>query len=97
MPIVSIVLFIVSGALLLYALIAIATKKITVAVTRASSVKNVTKEQAQRIGLLIAFLSIAPMIGGILGLFIHLIIIPILVFFVLFVALLVIGIKIIIH
>ena len=93
MPIVSIVLFIFSGAMLLYALITFLTKKITVMITRSASVKNVTKEYAKSFSYLIALLAVAPFVGGIFGLFIKIVIIPVIIFFVLFIALLILGIK----
>ena len=95
MPIVSIVLFVFGGALLLYALIAFLTKTIIVPIHMMSSVKNVTKEYAERFAGLIAFLSISPIVGGIFGLFIQIALIPVIIFFVLFIILLIIGIKII--
>ena len=69
MPIVSIVLFVFSIALLIYAGITFLTKKITVMPNRSASTKHVTKEYAKRFAGLIAFIAIAPFIGGIFGLF----------------------------
>ena len=93
MPIVSICLFVFGGALLIYALIAFLTKKIIVPIHMSSSVKNVTKEYARKFSNLIAFIALAPIIGGITGLFIERVIIPIIIFFVLFIILLIVGIK----
>lgn len=95
MPIVTIVLFIFSGSLLVYAGITALSKKITVFITRSASVKNVTKEYAKRFAALIAFLAIAPFVGGIIGFITEIVIIPVIVFFVLFIALLIVGIKLI--
>jgi len=95
MPIVSIVLFVFSGALLIYAGITAITKKIEVPINRRASVQNVTKEYATQFAKLIAFLAIAPAVGAIFGLFIEITIIPVIIFFVLFIVLLIIGIKVI--
>ena len=95
MPIVSIVLFVFGGALLIYAGITAVTKKITVLIHQSSSVKNVTKEYAKKFAKLIAFISLAPLIGGVFGLFIEYAIIPVIIFFVLFIILLIVGIKVI--
>ena len=97
MPIVSIVLFVVSGSLLIYAGITALTKRIAVPITMSASVKHVTKEYAVRFAKLIAFLSLAPFVGGVCGLFIELVLIPIIIFFVLFIVLLIVGIKIIMN
>lgn len=95
MPIVSIVLFVFCIAILIYAGIAALRGKLVVPINRSASVKNLTKKYVRKVALLLTFMSIAPFIGGILGLFIEIVIIPIIVFFVLFIALLIIGIKII--
>ena len=95
MPIVSIVLFVFSGALLIYAGMTALTKKIVVPINRRSSVQHVTKEYVKQFAKLIAFLAIAPAVGAIFGLFIEIVLIPVIIFFVLFIALLVIGIKVI--
>lgn len=95
MPIVSIVLFVFSASLLIYAGITAISKKITVFITRSASVKNVTKKYAVKFAKLIAFLAIAPFVGGVIGFITKIVLIPIIVFFVLFIVLLVLGIKII--
>ena len=95
MPIVTIVLFVFSGALLIYAGITALIKKISVMPTRSASVKNVTKEYAVKFAKLIAFLAIAPFVGGVIGFITEIVLIPVIVFFVLFIGLLVLGIKII--
>lgn len=97
MPIVSIVFLVITISFLIYAGITALTKKIAVPINRRSSVAHVTKEYAVRFSILIAFLSIAPFVSFILGLFIKIVLIPIIVFFVLFIALLIIGNKIIIE
>lgn len=93
MPTVSICLFVFGGAMLLYALIAGIRKKIVVQVTRSASVQHITKEYAVKLAKLIAFIAIAPIVGGIVGLFTEITIIPVIVFAVLFITLLIIGIK----
>ncbi len=93
MPIVSIMLFIFGGALLIYALIARITKRITVPANRRASVQNITKAYAVKLAKLIAFLAIAPIAGGIVGLLTEITWIPVAVFGALFIALLIIGIK----
>ena len=93
MPIVTIVLFVFGGALLLYALIARLTKRITVPITMSASVRNVTPEYAGRFSKLIGLLAVSPIVGGIVGFFVEAAIIPVIVFFVLFVGLLILGIK----
>lgn len=95
MPIVSIVFFVISGAFLIYAGITALIKKIIVPVTRSASVKNVTKEYAVQFAKLIALLAIAPFVAAILGLFVEIVLIPVIVFFVLFIGLLILGIKVI--
>ncbi len=95
MPIVSIVLFVFSGALLIYAGITALIKSIIVPLNRRSSVQNVTKEYAKQFAKLIAFLAISPFVGGIFGLFIEITIIPVIIFFVLFIVLMIVGIKVI--
>ena len=95
MPIVSIVLFVFGGAMLLYALLTFITKTIILPLNMMASVKNATKEYAERFAGLIAFISLSFIVGGIFGLFIDIVIIPIIIFFVLFIVLMIIGIKII--
>ncbi len=97
MPIVSIVLFVFAAALLIYAGMTALTKKIVVPINRSASVKNATKAYAVKMAKLIAFMAIAPAVGGIFGLFIDIIAVPVIIFIVLFIALLVIGNKIIIE
>lgn len=95
MPIVSIVLFVFSLAMLIYALLTALTKKKTVFITMSASVKHATKEYATSFAKLIAFLAIAPFVGGVFGLFIEIVIIPVIIFVVMFIGLLILGIKII--
>ena len=71
------------------------SKKITVFITRSASVKNVTKKYAVKFAKLIAFLAIAPFVGGVIGFITKIVLIPIIVFFVLFIVLIVLGNKII--
>ena len=97
MPIVSIVLFVFGISLLIYSFLTMISKKIIVPIHMSSSVKNVTKEYAKRFGKLIAFLAIAPIVGGIFGLFIEMVLIPIIIFFGLFIILLILGIRFIIN
>ena len=70
MPIVSIVLFVFGGAMLLYALITFLIKSIILPLNMTASVKNATKEYAERFAGLIAFISISFIVGAIFGLFI---------------------------
>lgn len=95
MPIVSIVLFVFGTALLIYAGIAALRGKLVVPINRSASVKNLTKKYVRKVALLLTFMAIAPFVGGILGFFTDIVMIPVIVFFVLFIALLIIGIKII--
>ena len=95
MPIVSIVLFIFGGALLLYAGLTALIKEIIVPINMSASVKNVSKKYALKFALLIAFLSISAFGGGIVGMFCDIVLIPIIVFFVLFIVLMIVGIKVI--
>ena len=95
MPIVSIVLFVFGGAMLLYALITFLIKSIILPLNMTASVKNATKEYAERFAGLIAFISISFIVGGIFGLFIDIVIIPIIIAFALFIVLMIIGIKVI--
>ena len=97
MPIVSICFFVFTVALLIYSGIVFLGKEIIVPINRRASVKNVSKEYVKRFGFLIMFLSIAPFIAGVLGLFIKIVIIPIISFVILFILLLIIGNKIIIE
>ncbi|MBP5193171.1 MAG: hypothetical protein J6126_00380 [Clostridia bacterium] len=97
MPIVSIVLFIVAGALLLYAAEAAISKKLIVPINRSASVKDLSKDYVVRVAKLIALMSAAPAIGGIVGLFVPVVIIPIIVFAVLFIAIMIVGVKLIIN
>lgn len=94
MPIVSIVLFIVAAALLIYAGIAALTKSIPVQPTRRASVQNVTQAYAVQFAKLIALMAAAPAIGGIVGLFVEeKPLIAVIVFIVLFIGLMILGIK----
>ena len=95
MPIVSIVLFILTGALLIYAGITALTKEVLVGVTRSASVKNISKEYALKIAKTIALISAGPFVGAIFGLFIDIVAIPVIIAIVLLIGLLVLGIKVI--
>lgn len=97
MPICSILLFIIAGAFLCYAGITYLTKKIAVPVTRYATVQHVTPEYARQFAKLMAFLSIAPIVGGVSGLFLRSATIPVILFVVLFVVLLIVGIRIFVN
>lgn len=93
MPIVSIIFLVITGALLFYSSLTFLSKKIIVPIRMSGSVKGASEAYAKRMALLIAFLSISSLIAAILGLFISEVYIPIIAFFVLFIALLIVGIK----
>ena len=95
MSVLSIVMFVITFSMLVYSGLVFLNKKIILPINKTASVKKVSKEYVKRFGFLIMFLSIAPFISGILGFITTIIFIPIIVFFVLFVILLVVGIKII--
>ena len=95
MPIVSIVFFIICASLLIYSGIIFLTKKLIVPIHMQGSVKNLSKAYVKKMALLITFLAIAPFTAAIMGLFIKLVLIPIIIFFVSFIALLIVGNKII--
>ena len=97
MPIVSIVLFIFAGAMLLYAGGAALSKKLVVPMRMSGSVKDLSKEYVERVALLIALISAAPVTGGIVGLFVPVVAVPLIVFALLFIGLMIVGIKLIIN
>ena len=93
MSIYSIIMFVLTAAFLIYAGITALTKNITVPYNRSASVRGTTKQYATQFSKLIALLTIAPFVSGIVGLFENLIIVAIIVLVVLFIGLLILGIK----
>lgn len=95
MPIVSIIMFILTGALLLFAGITALSKNIPFLFQQTYSIPEGEKgkKYSVQFAKLLTLIAVSPLVSAILGLFVRNVLIVVIVFVVLFVGLMVLGVK----